>query len=185
MHDAGRRMKNIEGESEMRMIMTLKAALPVLGLLVAPALAGEKQVVAKDGQNDWVAQMVSETKTHGWAGLEMEKIKGEDGAVHKLKVKSVAPKSPAAEAGIVAGDVVVAINGFPIEKVKSCKKDLIAGKQATYTIASAKDGQWEKKDIALTLTEPPRDVLAQWIGYQLLAKAESKKSPEGRAQASK
>jgi C-terminal processing protease CtpA/Prc len=166
--------------------MNLVRVLPILGLLVAPALAGEhKEEAEKGSQKDWLAQMVAETKTHGWAGLELEKVKDDQGQIKKLKVKHVVSDSPAAQSGIVTGDVIVAINGHPIAKIKACKKDLVAGKQATYTIARHKGDTWEKQDITLTLAEPPRDVLAQWIGYSLLSKLESKEKPKGTAQASK
>jgi predicted metalloprotease with PDZ domain len=165
---------------------TLTTALSILGLLVAPTIAGEhKKATEKGSQTDWLAKMVAETKAHGWAGLELKKVKDEQGQIKKLKVKQVVPESPAAKSGIAAGDVIVAINGHPISKIKKCKKDLVAGKQATYTIARHKGDKWEKQDITLTLAEPPRDVLAQWIGYSLLAKLESKEKSKGTAQASK
>ena len=160
--------------------MKIMTALAIVGILVGPAYAGHPEK-ASSSKGDWVAEMIAQTKTHGWAGLEFEKIKDEKGHVQKLAVKGVTPDSPAAAAGFAVGDVIVAINGHSIADAKAFKKDLVAGKTATYKVARKKGDEWAKTEIALTLAEPPREVLAQWIGYQLLWKAEQKQKKSEKA----
>jgi membrane-associated protease RseP (regulator of RpoE activity) len=153
--------------------MKIMALLPALGLLAGPAYAGSHPK-ASDNKTDWIAAAVAQTKTHGWAGLEYEKVKDEQGNLKKLKVKAVTPDSPAAAAGFAVGDVIMAINGHPVAEMKAFKKDLVVGKAATYSVARKKGEEWAKSEFKLTLIEPPREVLAQWLGYQLLAELEQR-----------
>ena len=161
--------------------------LALAAVFATSAFAGEHKKAADMSQGDWVAAAVAKTKTHGWAGLEFDKVKADDGTVKKLKVTRVVPGSPAEAAGFAVGDVVVAINGHPIAKGK--KKEMKAafkpGNKATYTVARKKGEAWEKQDIAVTLASPPRDVLAQWLGYSLLAEYESGDQKTAVAQAAK
>jgi S1-C subfamily serine protease len=104
--------------------------------------------------------MTAMFKERGWAGLELDK-KDENGS---LTVTHVVPNSPAAKAGFLEGDVLVAMNGVRLgqenqEKVYSSKEKLVVGSRVTYTVERA----GEKRDIPVVLAQMPKDVLQAWI----------------------
>ncbi len=86
--------------------------------LALPATAGEK--CTADTQT-CLNKMASELRARGRVGLEVEK---EDG---KLMVTSVAPDGPAMRPGIVAGDVLVAMDGLEFSEAN--QKALYAAKK--------------------------------------------------------
>lgn len=106
------------------------------------------------------AAKVAEMKAHGWLGIESQK----DEATGAYKVSSVAPGSPAEQAGFRAGDVLVAINGVSVhsenkEAMKKAKSQFGVGKQVTYTVE--RGGQ--KQALTATLAPVPDAVLAKWM----------------------
>ena len=95
----------------------------------------------------------------GWLGLKTEKD-----AAGAYRVASVAPGSPAAQAGFQTGDVLVAMNGVALtdankDALKKAKANLGVGKQITYTVRRASAEQ----TLAATLAPVPEEVLAEWV----------------------
>ncbi len=137
------------------------AALVVLAAL--PALAGEQGKCSGSTQ-DCLNHMAAKYAERGWVGLELDK--NDYGA---MTVKRVIPDSPAAAAGFRAGDMLVAFNGvgFGEENHEAMKKTyaaMVPGNKVTYTVK--RDGG--KRDIAVTLSQAPEEVIAQWVGRHLL-----------------
>ena len=143
-----------------------------LALVVLPAIAGEDSEHAEkagyekkcgaDAQAclDWFA---NNYKGRGWAGVSLEM--SENG----LSVSEVHPGTPAAKAGVKAGDVLVAINGVEYaeenkEKMAAFEKQMVPGKEFTYTIA--RNGK--NKDVSFALAEMPMDVVARMVGMHML-----------------
>ena len=101
----------------------------------------------------------AELAAKGWLGFKTEKD-----ASGAYRVLSVAPGSPAAEAGFRSGDVLVALNGIALTEanmpaVKKAKSGLGVGKQVAYTIR--RDGA--ESTLTATLGPVPDEVLAEWV----------------------
>lgn len=95
---------------------------------------------------------------HGWLGLDVEK-NGSAGYV----VTGIVPGSPAEKAGFMEGDVLVAFNGIAMtdankDALKKAKAQNAVGRRVTYTVARA----GAERQIAATLAEVPKEVLARW-----------------------
>jgi serine protease Do len=87
-----------------------------------------------------------------------------------LRVKTVYPKSPAAQAGIQPGDVIVAFDGRPIESREDYETELVnAGQGKTVTLKARRKGQ--EKTFTLTTEHLPQDlgleVLRRDVGLAL------------------
>lgn len=101
----------------------------------------------------------AELAAKGWLGLKTEK--DPSGA---YRVASVAPNSPAAQAGFRAGDVLVAYNGVALtednkEAVKKAKAGCAVGTRVAYTIRRGNAEQ----TLTATLAPVPDSVLAEWM----------------------
>ncbi len=71
-------------------------------------------------------------------------------------VSQVQPGSPAEKAGLRTGDVVLALNGTPIDSSNALRNQVAPlGPGASVTLSISRDG--EKKDVAVTLAELPSD----------------------------
>ena len=144
-----------------------------LALVVLPAIAGEDSEHAEkagyekkcgaDAQAclDWFA---NNYKGRGWAGVSLEM--SDDGLV----VSEVHPGTPAAKAGVEAGDVLVAINGIAYadenkEKMAQLQEEMVPGNEFTYTIS--RNGK--NKEISFALDEMPMDVVARMVGLHMLS----------------
>ena len=129
-------------------------ALALMLALVPAVFAGGEQCAREH------AAKKAKLAAHGWLGIETEKTA--DGA---YAVKSVAPGSPAAQAGFRAGDVLVAVNGASFqdkEKVKAAKANLKVGSQVTYTVARS----GAQQQLTATLAPVPEEVLAKWMAEE-------------------
>ena len=141
-----------------------------LAAVVLPAIAGEGHAKSAEYEKkcgadsqaclDWFA---NNYKGRGWAGVSLEM--SENG----LSVSEVHPGTPAAKAGVKAGDVLVAINGVEYaeenkEKMAAFEKQMVPGKEFTYTIA--RNGK--NKDVSFALAEMPMDVVARMVGMHML-----------------
>lgn len=143
----------------MKPTVTLLTLALVVGLVTA-AFAdgghGHSHGKAKDA-----SARKAELAAKGWLGIETEK----DEATGAWRVKSVAPGSPAEQAGFWAGDVLVAFNGIPVkdkERIKAAKASIGVGSQVTYTVARA--GAEQK--LSATLVPVPEQVLAKWLAEE-------------------
>ena len=137
----------------MKKTVTL-LALALMLALVPAVFAGGEQCAREH------AAKKAKLAAHGWLGLDTEKTA--DGG---WAVKSVAPGSPAAQAGFRPGDVLVAVNGASFqdkEKVKAAKANLKVGSQVTYTVARS----GAQQQLTATLAPVPEEVLAKWMAEE-------------------
>ena len=69
-------------------------------------------------------------------------------------LKGIAEGSPADEAGVQIGDVVVAVDGEEIESYDELREEMsyyAAGDTVTITVERAKGNEYKQKDIEITL----------------------------------
>jgi C-terminal processing protease CtpA/Prc len=142
--------------------------MAVAGLVFAlPAIAGEGHDHAeKTSKCNADAQaclnyFADNYKGRGWAGVSLEKT--DDG----LSVAEVHPGTPAAQAGIKVGDVLLAINGMEADDEGSwagLKDKMVPGNELTYTV----NRNGKNKDVSFTLAEMPMDVVARMVGMHML-----------------
>jgi C-terminal processing protease CtpA/Prc len=136
----------------------MAVALAAVALLATGvSLAGSKCKLsaAKDGK--CCANLAKKYETQGWLGIEKEY--NEDGT---FTVAAVVPRSPAARAGIQAGDVVEAFNGTTLtpetaEKICSSKTEI--GKTIALGIRRGDD----RLTLSAELVKIPETVLTQLI----------------------
>jgi len=105
------------------------------------------------------AEEKAELAAKGWLGLKTEKD-----ASGAYTVSSVAPNSPAAQAGFRAGDVLVAYNGVALtdankDAVKKAKAGCAVGTKVAYTVRRGNAEQ----TLTATLAPVPDAVLAEWM----------------------
>jgi C-terminal processing protease CtpA/Prc len=108
--------------------------------------------------------MANKMKSSGWVGVELE-IDKEKGT---FTVEKVLEESPAEAAGILPGDLLVAVNGIPIaefrEKMLAGKCDSYKpGNSITYSI---KRGGVDR-NIRLILAPMPAELLARYVGEHI------------------
>ncbi len=101
----------------------------------------------------------AELAAKGWLGFTTEKD-----ASGGYRIVSVAPGSPAAQAGFRAGDVLVAMNGIALTEankpaLKQAKAGLGVGKQVAYTVRRG----GAESTLTATLAPVPDEVLAEWV----------------------
>jgi predicted metalloprotease with PDZ domain len=150
-------------------------------LFAAPALAGDKKTDAdlKAKQlaktkgctyevQECLNKMVAKLREKGWVGIEMN----EDEETGGWLVTKVEPDSPALEAGLQKGDVLLAVNGVAFaskdkEALHAVKSSMKIGETITYTVK--RDGR--KRSVDVTLGQLPEDVMAKWIGRHMLEHA--------------
>ena len=107
-------------------------------------------------------QAMAAAKDRGWAGLELDDVDG------KLVVTRVYPTSPAARAGFLVGDVLVALNGVPLtdqnqEKLATMKRKLTPGTEVIYDVARKRDTRY----LTVTLGKMPQDVYDAMVAKHL------------------
>ena len=83
----------------------------------------------------------------GWSGLKL----GRDGSNGVVEVVESEPDSPAALAGIRAGDTIVALNGSPIEKYTNDQLNEILNSGPGTTLRMTIQRNGETRDVALTI----------------------------------
>ena len=140
--------------------MNRKTSLLALSLTLAlapMAFAGGENCAHKTAaaHKEKTAQLAAK----GWNGMKTEKD-----AAGAYRVASVAPDSPAAQAGLRTGDVLVAMNGIALtdankEALKKAKANLGVGKQVSYTVRRA----GAEQTLAVTLAPVPQEILAEWV----------------------
>ena len=153
-----------------RILWILAPALIVA--LAAPVFAGDHKCTAST--QECLNMMAQKLKTKGWIGVELDNESG------KLEVTKVIEDSPAMEAGLKAGDILVAVNGIAYadennEKMEALRETMTKGKTFTFTVL--KNGKNEK-DIDITLGSIPDELLATWIGTHMLEHAQVEHAEE-------
>lgn len=111
-----------------------------------------------------VKEVVADIIEHGrvrrsWTGMELQEMlaRTKDPEVHGVVIADVDPLSPAAKAGIVPGDLLVAVNGTPVharfeEDLPAIRKriaDLPVGEAATFSVRRGEN----QVDVSLTTEE--------------------------------
>lgn len=142
------------------LLLALAVVLATAGAVSAGGGHGEKHASA----DSCLAEKAARMAKNGWLGLETEKA-----AAGGYAVIAVHPGSPAEAAGFRAGDVLVAVNGARLaddnkEAVKKAKAGLGVGSRVSYTVV--RDGG--ERQIEATLAPVPREVLARWLGEDVL-----------------
>ena len=144
-------------------------------LAVVPAFAGHggDHGKCKYSTQDCLDHMANKMKNSGWVGVELE-TENPDG----YEVTKVVPDSPAEAAGILAGDVLVALNGVSLskdndEELMKARKEWKPGQTVTYTIK--RNGT--ERQVTLTLGTWPADALAKMIGMHMLEHANAESTP--------
>jgi len=134
---------------------------PILALALAIALAGAAR--AADAEEKEVDVFVTSDKDHGWLGITMQDIDDDLAAALDLAdgagvlVGSVLDESPAAEAGLKEGDVIVSFAGKTIEDTGDLAKAVrktSAGDEVE--IGILRDGQ--AKTLTATVGKPEPQV---------------------------
>jgi predicted metalloprotease with PDZ domain len=156
------------------MTMQRLAALLVVAGLAVPGSAGDEARAKKEYRCEMDTQaclnaMASKLKGRGWVGIEWDP--SDSGAITR-----VVPGSPAERDGLRVGDVIIEQDGVRFadnnwEKLKASYSAFRPGKVITYTI----EREGKLLDVALTLGELPREVLAIWVGNHMLEHADTEK----------
>ena len=144
----------------------------IVMLTILPALAGESGK-CKYSTQDCLDHMANKLKNSGWVGVELETDTPEGYAVTK-----VIPGSQAEAAGILPGDILIALNGVSINKdnddaLAKARKEWKPGQNVTYTIK--RNGS--ERQVSLTLASWPADALAKMIGMHMLEHANAEVAP--------
>lgn len=142
------------------MIRTRRLIVPLLAAaLASPVLAGGEGCakgasLTKAGMShercsktaEECRRALAEARDRGWAGLELDSADG------NLVVTKVFPTGPAAHAGMLVGDVLVALNGVPLtdenhEKLALLKAKMNPGTEVLYQVH--RKGQTRHLTVAL------------------------------------
>ncbi|MBV8659638.1 MAG: PDZ domain-containing protein [Burkholderiales bacterium] len=102
----------------------------------------------------------SDARTKGWFGFdakaEIQGAPSQDPVLASLQVESVAPASPAAMAGLAAGDLIVAVQGTQVSGTHATALRSLMQKVAGETIQlTIKHGTEAPKAVTLTAMPKP------------------------------
>ena len=130
--------------------MAILTAVLLAVALASPTLAGGEKC-AKASEE--CRQAMAAAKDRGWAGLELDTMDG------KLVVSKVFPTSPAARAGMLVGDVLVALNGVPLtdenqDKLARLKTRMKPGTEVLYQV----DRRGQPRHLSVALATMPAAV---------------------------
>ena len=105
--------------------------------------------------------ILSKKIEHGWLGVDFASdrdMSEKNGEIHLkflVKVKSVYPASPALSAGFVVGDILVSLNGKPIQRISSVRAALVRTKpNDSVQIVISRNGK--EKSIEVRLGSNPK-----------------------------
>ncbi len=132
-------------------------------LLAGAALAGHQPCAAE--LDDCLSQLTRELgKKKGWVGIELDHR--DDGT---LTITRVLPDSPAAAAGLAAGDRILALNGVAYgggdrAALKKAYKSMVPESTITYTI----DRGGKELSVDILLGRLPDRIKAGWIAQHLV-----------------
>jgi len=143
-----------------------KSLICLLATLSFAAVAGEGHGYACDASMEECASAFKTwAEKETYSGIFVEGLFS-DG---KVRVTEVAADSPAAAAGVQAGDILVAVNGNAVSEMtkqswKEMKASIHAGDNVWYKLARGGD----YKKVKVTVTAFPMDLAAQKLGYHLM-----------------
>ncbi len=134
-------------------------------LVAVPAFAGDGECTAST--QECLDYMTNQLKNTGWVGVELDMSSGEGAEIVK-----VVEGSPAEEAGIQVGDVLLAISGIELkeentEKLRAARAEKKPGSSVSWSM-SRND---EHRELAITLAPMPADILARYIGNHMMEHA--------------
>ncbi|MCG8460771.1 MAG: PDZ domain-containing protein [Holophagales bacterium] len=147
---------------------TALALAAAISIPVLPALAGdghrEKRCQAET--QECLDRLATKLRAKAWAGFD--KAKTDDG---RIRVDSIAPGGPAAQAGLRAGDVILAIEGVELRldaggkaELHRLQKSLVPGAVVRYQV----ERRGTVQEIAVTLGRIPEAQIAETVGRHLL-----------------
>jgi S1-C subfamily serine protease len=107
-------------------------------------------------------QAMAVAAKRGWAGLELDKSDG------KLVVTKVYPTSPAARAGFLVGDVLLALNGVALteenhDKLAKIKSTMTPGTEVLYNVAR----KGETRHLSVALAKMPTAVYDEMVAKHM------------------
>ena len=144
-------------------LLATSATFAAAALLLGPGGSGQSILPAVSAAN---AKESAPQANRGWIGVQIQTITANIAEGLGLKedkgalVAEPLTDSPAAKAGILAGDVITALNGQPVKDAGDLAKqigDMTPGGTAKLTIWR----KGEEKTISLTLGEMPKEHEAQ------------------------
>ena len=149
------------------MLRKLSIIAFAVAVLATPIVAGEEGYRCEQSAQDCLNYMAKHLKERGWAGVEMDHA--EDGT---LSVKEVYAGTPADQAGVKVGDVLVAIDGVQLAEenkaeLQKVEAQMKPGNTVNFTIAR----KGKERDLSITLEPMPEDMLAKYIGKHMLEHA--------------
>ena len=139
--------------------LTLLALAPIAMAGEGKDCAGKDAAAAKEmhaakkcnyNTQECLDHMAAKLKSSGWVGIEMDK----DETTGALTVQRVVPGSPAEQAGLKAGDIVIAIQGTTVDSehpLDALLTSYAPGQAVKLTIL--RDGQ--QIDVTVTLGTRP------------------------------
>ena len=146
----------------MRIIASIALVLSFVAIT-----AGEAYKCDSDAQT-CINKIVQKTAQRGWIGVELDH-EGEF-----LKVKAVIPGSPAAMAGLQAGDEIQAIQGVATNKEHQAELEKTFGAMKPGDkVMAAIVNSYGKSKVTLTLAKVPHEVAAKWLGGHMMAHAQA------------
>ena len=143
----------------MKKLSWLLVAAAVL-VTAVPAFAGSGEKCTASAQE--CLDHYSAYQQKGWMGIEMDK-----NAQGAMFIARVVEGSPAAKAGLKAGDVLVSRNGVKLADSDAIKKDKASwkvGAEVSYVVLRDK----AEKTLKVTLAEMPESVFAEMVGKHMI-----------------
>jgi C-terminal processing protease CtpA/Prc len=139
-------------------------ALLTVAFAAGPAAAGGYGKCSSANTQECLDAMAKMYQHRGWIGVEINDDAG------SMQITRVLPDSPAQKAGLVAGDVLYAVNGVQYAESNQDTLSAIRAKMtpgSTFTFTILKGGK-DKQDVPITLAPMPEEVMAAMIGKHLL-----------------
>ncbi|MFN7965556.1 MAG: PDZ domain-containing protein [Acidobacteriota bacterium] len=154
----------------MRSIAAVMVSLWLMALSPRPVLAAEQAFRCTKDVQVCLNELVSTLKKRGWLGIEYDDSMGGK----PLRIYRVVPGSPAEAAGLIAGDVLVAMDGLRLDnpalrdKISERRSKQVPGDNVQYSVLRA----GKERVFTITLGALPSDIMAQWIGMHMLEHAQ-------------
>ena len=157
--------------------MTVRITVLLMSLLLAAPFGLAADDESNLAAEKWLTETVTKARSVGFSGLHFKSVK--KGEYAYAKIVEVRPGSPAAKAGLQAGDVLMAINGAQLNSdgdrwaaMKEANVGWKPGAEHSYLIQRKVGDEWVKKSISVTLSEPPDAAVAEMVGMAVLRKLE-------------
>ncbi len=117
---------------------------------------------------------------NGWIGVSAENWPGIMGGIH---IRQVTPSSPAQEAGIKMGDIIISINGKRVTQTLELASFITQQRPGTSVDLKILRSTGTK-DIKLTIGQPPTNLTSDYKPISMIEKSRSAQIPTKAFQAS-